>query len=64
MLSFKGARHTYAQMAGRNVANPTAMLLSGADMLDHIKYVLYTDMCRLEAYQTRVSKLNVVFFAA
>ena len=39
MLSFKGARHTYAQMAGRNVANPTAMLLSGADMLDHIKYV-------------------------
>ena len=39
-LSFlKGARHTYAQMAGRNVANPTAMLLSGADMLDHIKCV-------------------------
>lgn len=38
-LFFKGARHTYAQMAGRNVANPTAMLLSGADMLDHIKYV-------------------------
>ena len=26
-------------MAGRNVANPTAMLLSAADMLDHIKYV-------------------------
>lgn len=34
---FKGARHTYAQMAGRNVANPTAMLLSAANMLDHIK---------------------------
>ena len=39
LVFFKGARHTYAQMAGRNVANPTAMLLSGADMLDHIKYV-------------------------
>lgn len=37
MKLFKGARHTYAQMAGRNVANPTAMLLSGVDMLDHIK---------------------------
>lgn len=39
MFYYQGARHTYAQMAGRNVANPTAMLLSGADMLDHIKYV-------------------------
>ena len=33
----QGARHTYAQMAGRNVANPTAMILAGVDMLDHMK---------------------------
>ncbi|XP_032229798.2 probable isocitrate dehydrogenase [NAD] subunit beta, mitochondrial [Nematostella vectensis] len=31
-----GARHTYAQMAGRNVANPTAMLLAGVDLLHHL----------------------------
>ena len=33
----QGARHTYSQMAGRNVANPTAMILAGVDMLDHMK---------------------------
>lgn len=33
----QGARHTYAQMAGRNVANPTAMILAGVDMLEHMK---------------------------
>lgn len=33
----QGARHTYAQMAGKNVANPTAMILAGVDMLDHMK---------------------------
>lgn len=37
MLFSQGARHTYAQMAGRNVANPTAMILAGVDMLDHMK---------------------------
>jgi len=31
-----GARHTFSAGAGRNVANPTAMLLSACDMLDHI----------------------------
>ena len=33
----QGARHTYAEMAGRNVANPTAMILAGVDMLEHMK---------------------------
>jgi len=31
-----GARHTFAQKAGLNVANPTAMLLSSCSMLEHI----------------------------
>lgn len=37
VISLKGARHTYASVAGRNVANPTAMLLAAVDMLDHLK---------------------------
>ncbi|MEQ2196726.1 hypothetical protein XENOCAPTIV_010401 [Xenoophorus captivus] len=32
-----GARHPFAQAVGRNIANPTAMLLSAANMLRHLK---------------------------
>lgn len=39
-----GARHTYAQMAGKNVANPTAMILAGVDMLDHMNLGFYAKM--------------------
>ncbi|NWI06921.1 IDH3B dehydrogenase, partial [Tichodroma muraria] len=35
-----GARHPFAQAVGRNIANPTAMLLSASNMLRHLKYVL------------------------
>lgn len=31
-----GARHPFAQAVGRNIANPTAMLLSSANMLQHL----------------------------
>uniref|UniRef100_A0A8C6Q260 Isocitrate dehydrogenase [NAD] subunit, mitochondrial n=1 Tax=Nothobranchius furzeri TaxID=105023 RepID=A0A8C6Q260_NOTFU len=34
-----GARHPFAQAVGRNIANPTAMLLSAANMLRHLKCV-------------------------
>lgn len=34
---FQGARHPFAQAVGRNIANPTAMLLSAANMLRHLK---------------------------
>lgn len=47
-----GARHTYAQMAGRNVANPTAMLLSGADMLDHINLKVHARTVRSAVERT------------
>jgi len=30
-----GARHSYNEVAGKNVANPSAMLLCAANMLDH-----------------------------
>lgn len=34
---FQGARHPFALAVGRNIANPTAMLLSAANMLRHLK---------------------------
>ncbi|VDI48958.1 Hypothetical predicted protein [Mytilus galloprovincialis] len=32
----QGARHAFADAVGRNIANPTAVLLSGCNMLKHI----------------------------
>ncbi|XP_073648898.1 isocitrate dehydrogenase [NAD] subunit beta, mitochondrial isoform X2 [Tursiops truncatus] len=32
----QGARHPFAQAVGRNIANPTAMLLSASNMLRHL----------------------------
>ena len=31
-----GARHTFDEAVGKGVANPTAMFLSTASMLDHL----------------------------
>ncbi|XP_071481523.1 isocitrate dehydrogenase [NAD] subunit beta, mitochondrial-like [Diadema antillarum] len=36
-----GARHTFSQAVGRNIANPTAMLLSAANMLKHLNLDVY-----------------------
>ncbi|KAJ1525428.1 hypothetical protein ONE63_010241 [Megalurothrips usitatus] len=41
-----GARHTFAQAVGKNVANPTAMLLCAAKMLNHVNLRFYGDMLR------------------
>lgn len=41
-----GARHTYSEAVGKNVANPTAMLLCGAKMLHHINLHHYGDMIK------------------
>ncbi|XP_018430072.1 PREDICTED: isocitrate dehydrogenase [NAD] subunit beta, mitochondrial, partial [Nanorana parkeri] len=45
-----GARHPFAQAVGRNIANPTAMLLTAANMLRHLNLeyhsVLITDAVR------------------
>lgn len=32
----QGARHTFGEAAGKNMANPTAMLLCAANMLNHV----------------------------
>ncbi|BES96496.1 Isocitrate dehydrogenase [Nesidiocoris tenuis] len=41
-----GARHTYSEAVGKNVANPTAMLLCGAKMLQHVNLQYYSDLIR------------------
>ncbi|KAL0277694.1 UNVERIFIED_CONTAM: hypothetical protein PYX00_004898 [Menopon gallinae] len=41
-----GARHTFSEAVGKNVANPTAMLLCAAKMLRHVNLTTYSDMIR------------------
>ncbi|XP_066999325.2 isocitrate dehydrogenase [NAD] subunit beta, mitochondrial [Anabrus simplex] len=41
-----GARHTFSEAVGKNVANPTAMLLCAAKMLSHVNLQFYGDMIR------------------
>ncbi|NXH18216.1 IDH3B dehydrogenase, partial [Bucco capensis] len=39
-----GARHPFAQAVGRNIANPTAMLLSASNMLRHLNLEFHSNM--------------------
>jgi isocitrate dehydrogenase (NAD+) len=39
-----GARHAFAESAGRNMANPTAILLCAANMLAHLDLQKYADV--------------------
>lgn len=39
-----GARHCYSEATGKNLANPTAMLLGAANMLNHINQTHYGKM--------------------
>jgi isocitrate dehydrogenase (NAD+) len=39
-----GARHTFSEAVGKNVANPTAMFLCGTKMLRHINLPTYSEM--------------------
>lgn len=43
---FQGARHTFSEAVGKNVANPTAMLLASANMLNHINLQYYGDLIK------------------
>ncbi|KAG1655689.1 Isocitrate dehydrogenase [NAD] subunit beta, mitochondrial [Nymphon striatum] len=38
-----GARHTFTEAIGRNIANPTAMVLCAANMLNHINLQYYSN---------------------
>ncbi|XP_066253327.1 isocitrate dehydrogenase [NAD] subunit beta, mitochondrial [Euwallacea similis] len=41
-----GARHTFSEAVGKNVANPTAMLLCASKLLRHVNLNYYSDMVR------------------
>jgi isocitrate dehydrogenase (NAD+) len=45
-MLIQGARHTFSEAVGKNVANPTAMLLCGAKMLYHVNLPYYGDLVR------------------
>jgi len=45
-----GARHAYSEQAGKNVANPTAMLLCAANFLDHAGLVSHAMQIRTAVY--------------
>merc|ERR1712098_353681 len=47
-----GARHSYSEAAGKNTANPTAMLLAAANMLEHANLDSYGQ--RIKAAVARV----------
>uniref|UniRef100_A0A452GTF3 Isopropylmalate dehydrogenase-like domain-containing protein n=1 Tax=Gopherus agassizii TaxID=38772 RepID=A0A452GTF3_9SAUR len=44
VLFMQGARHPFAQAVGRNIANPTAMLLSAANMLRHLNLEYHSNV--------------------
>lgn len=46
LSKFQGARHTYSEAVGKNVANPTAMLLCSAKLLRHVNLPQYGTMIR------------------
>ncbi|XP_015597161.1 isocitrate dehydrogenase [NAD] subunit beta, mitochondrial [Cephus cinctus] len=41
-----GARHTYSEAVGKNVANPTAMLLCSVKLLNHVNLGRYAEQIR------------------
>ncbi|XP_009330388.1 PREDICTED: isocitrate dehydrogenase [NAD] subunit beta, mitochondrial-like, partial [Pygoscelis adeliae] len=44
LLLPQGARHPFAQAVGRNIANPTAMLLSATNMLRHLNLEFHSNL--------------------
>lgn len=40
----QGARHTFGEAGGKNIANPTAMLLCSANLLKHVNLNSYANM--------------------
>ncbi len=44
LIDLQGARHTYAEAVGKNVANPTAMLICAASMLNHVNLQYHSRM--------------------
>lgn len=53
-----GASHTFSEAVGKNVANPTAMLLSSCNMLNHVGLEYYGNM--IQSAVKRVLKAGKV----
>lgn len=54
-----GARHSYGDAVGKNVANPTAMLFCAANLLDHASLHHYGKMIRESVYKVlKVGKVK------
>jgi len=47
-----GARHNFAHAVGKNIANPTAMLLASANMLDHMAMTQHASKIRNAVLKT------------
>ena len=45
-----GARHSYSEVAGKNVANPAAMLLTSANLLEHARLGEHASIIRRAVY--------------
>lgn len=43
-MCWQGARHAFAEAVGKNIANPTATLLSACGMLKHIHLEYHAKM--------------------
>uniref|UniRef100_A0A6F9DEA1 Isocitrate dehydrogenase [NAD] subunit, mitochondrial n=1 Tax=Phallusia mammillata TaxID=59560 RepID=A0A6F9DEA1_9ASCI len=46
IYGLQGARHPFAQAVGRNIANPTAMLLCAANMLAHLNLTTHANLVK------------------
>jgi len=46
-----GARHSFSEAVGKNVANPTALLFCAANLLDHASLHFYGKMVRESVYK-------------
>lgn len=44
ILGFQGARHTYSEAVGKNVANPAAMIICACSMLFHVNLQYHSRM--------------------
>ncbi|RXG70917.1 Isocitrate dehydrogenase [NAD] subunit beta, mitochondrial [Armadillidium vulgare] len=47
----EGARHTFSEAVGKNVANPTAMLLCATKMLRHVNLQYFSDLINNAVYR-------------
>lgn len=51
-----GARHTFSSGVGKGIANPTAMLFSAANMMEHLGQTDIAEMVRYGVYKTLSEK--------